>query len=74
MKTKSNCAPDGSVMLANEHERNTILITWYLDWDMIRLYLVNNYFHFFIHVFVPSDVMFHTVVCEFKILCEEEIL
>ena len=71
MKTKSNCALDGSVMLANgfsESNCNNNLLV--LDWDMFELYFVSNYFHFFIHFFVRNDVTFYTVDCEFEILCE----
>ena len=71
MKTKSNCAPDGSVILANgfpeSNSDNNLLV---LDWDMFELYFVNNCFHFFIHFFVRNDVMFYTADCEFEMLCE----
>ena len=71
MKTKINCAPHGSVLLANgfsEYICNNNLLV--LDWDMFELYFVSNYLHFFIHFFVRNDVMFYNVVCEFEILCE----
>ena len=71
MKTKSNCAPDGSVMSANgfpESNCNNNLLV--LDWDMFELYFVSNYFHFFIHFFFRNAVMFYAVDCEFEILCE----
>ena len=71
MKTKSNCVPDGLVMLANgfsEYNGNNNLLV--LDWDMFELNLESNYFHFFIHFFVRSDVMFDTVDCKFEILYE----
>ena len=72
MKTKSNCAPDGSVMLANGFWEsncinNNLLV---LDWDMSALHFVSKFFHFFIHFFIRNDVMFYMVDCEFKILCE----
>ena len=75
MKTKSNCAPDGSVMLANGFpESNCNYNLLILDWDMFKLYFVSNYFHFVIHFFVHNDAMFYMVDCEFEILCEQEIL
>ena len=72
MKTKSNCAPDGSVMLANGFREsncinNNLLV---LDLDIFELYFVSKFFHFFIHFFVRNDVMFYKVDCEFEILCE----
>ena len=39
---------------------------------MFDLYLLSNYFHFFIYFFVRNDVMCYTVVCEFEILCEQD--
>ena len=75
MKTKSNCASDGSILLANIFsEQNCNINLLVLDWNMFGLYFVSNYFHFFIHFFVRSDVMFYTADCEFEILCEQEIL
>ena len=71
MKTKLNCAPDGSVMLLNgfpESNCNNNLPV--LDWDIFELYFVSNYFHFFIHFFVRNDVMFYIVDSEFEIPCE----
>ena len=69
--TKSNCALDGSVMLANgfseENCNNNLLV---LNWDMFEIYFVSRYFHFFMHLFIRNDAMFYTVDCEFEILCE----
>ena len=58
MKTKSDCAPDGSVMLVNDFPSRIVII---LYWNMFELYFVSNYFHFFIHLFVHNDVMFYTI-------------
>ena len=75
MKTKSNCAPDGSVILANgfleQNCNNNLLV---LSWEMFELHFVSNYFNLLIHLFVRNDMMFYTVDCEFEILCEKEIL
>ena len=68
MKTKSNHASDGSVMLANgllEYNCNNNLLV--LNWDMFELYVVSYYF---IHFFVRNDVMFYTVDCKSEVLCE----
>ena len=70
MKTKLNCAPDGSVILANnfpEPNCNNLLV---LNWEIFESYFVSNYFNFFIHLFVCNDVMFYTVDFKFDKLCE----
>ena len=43
MKTASNRAPDGLLTLANGFW-SEIVMTWYLYWDIIELYVVRNYF------------------------------
>ena len=49
--------------------RSGTVITWYLYWDLFKLYLVKNYFCFSIYFLFRSDVIF-TAVCTFEILCE----
>ena len=73
MKTKSNCASDGSVTLANGFFGGELYQLWTCVgissnciWWEIAFYLF-TYFLFY------YDMMF-TAVCKFEILCEWEIL
>ena len=66
MKTKSNYGPNGTVTIANDC----------LEWNcnnlyrnMLKSYLVRNYFYFSIYFLFCSDMMF-TVVCTIEILYE----
>ena len=68
MKTKSNCAPDGSVMLENGFSEWNCNNNRYLHCGVFEIF--GNYFHLFIGFFVYNDVMFYTAVWEFEILCE----
>ena len=61
METRSNYAPDGQVTMANdclEWNCNTLVLVF-------KLYLVRNYFCFFIYFFFFSDVMFEVMVSDF---------
>ena len=49
MKTKSICASDGSVTLANSFFRSGIVSIWDLLWDIFKLYLVRNCFYLVTH-------------------------
>ena len=71
MKTKSNCASDGSV--SERLSRSGIVSIWDLRWDIFKLYLLRNCFYLFTYFLFHYDVMF-AAVCKLKIPCEWEIL
>ena len=61
------------IKLVNGFFKSGIVQTWYLRWDILKLYLVRNYFYFFTYFLLDSDVIF-TAVCKFEIPCEWETL